>query len=73
MHFSLFIEAALREELSNEYYQSLRISDCYIYGPSTRNIRIKGLWRQQQVIITVTWLQYFKSLQEITPPLYRQD
>jgi hypothetical protein len=55
MYFSLFIEAALSEELSDEYYQFRRISDCYIYGPSTRNIRIEGLWRQQRVTTTVTW------------------
>jgi hypothetical protein len=73
VHFSLFIEAELREELSDEHYQSLRISDCYIYGPSTRNIRVEGLWYQQLVTTTITWLQYFKSLQETTPPLYRQD
>jgi len=34
IHFSLFIEAELREGLSNESYQSLRISDCYIYFTS---------------------------------------
>jgi hypothetical protein len=50
IHLSLFFEAALREELSNEYYQSLRISDCYMYGPSTRT---KRLWRQQRVTTTV--------------------
>ena len=73
IHFSLFIEAELREELSDEHYQSLRISDCYIYGPSTRNIRIEGLWRHQRFTTTMAWIDYFKSLQEATPPLYRQD
>jgi hypothetical protein len=53
IHLSIFVEAALREELSNEYYQSLRISDCYMYDPSTRNIRIKRLWRPQLVTTTV--------------------
>src|SRR5205085_1219184 len=57
---------------SEEYYQSLRISDCYIYGPSTRNIRIEGLWRQQRFTTTVTWIDYFKSLQEAVPTLYKQ-
>jgi hypothetical protein len=67
VHFSLFIEAELREELSDEYYQSLRISDCYIYGPSTRNIRAEGLWRHQRFTTTGTWIDYFKSLQEANP------
>jgi hypothetical protein len=52
MYSFLLIKAALREELSNEYYQSLLISDCDIYSPSTRNIRIKGLCRQQRVTTT---------------------
>jgi hypothetical protein len=73
IHFSLFIEAELRKGLSDEYYQSLRISDCYIYGPSTRNVRAEGLWRLQGFTTTVTWLEYFRSLQLATPPLYRQD
>jgi hypothetical protein len=73
IHFSLFIEAELREEFSDEYYQSLRISDCYIYGPSTQNIRAEGLWRHQRFTTTVTWINYFKSLQQATPSLYRQD
>ena len=73
VHFSLFIEAQLREVFSDEYYQSLRISDCYIYGPSTRNVRIESLWRHQRFTTTITWLEYFKSLQLHTPPLYRED
>jgi hypothetical protein len=73
IHFSLFIEAELRKGLSDEYYQSLRISDCYIYGPSTRNVRAEGLWRLQGFTTTVTWLEYFRSLQLATPPLSRQD
>jgi hypothetical protein len=54
-HFSLFIEAALAEHWPDEEYDSLRITDCYVYGPSTRNIRIEGLWRQQRI-------SYFKLL-----------
>jgi hypothetical protein len=72
IHFSLFIEAVWREERSEEYYQSLRISDCYIYGLSTRNICIEGLWRQQRFTTTITWIDYFKSLQEVIPALYKQ-
>jgi hypothetical protein len=47
-HFSLFIEAALREQWSEAEYEAIRISDCYIYGPSTRDMRAEGLWRQQR-------------------------
>ena len=42
-HFSLFTEAVLAEHWPDEEYNSLRITDCYIYGPSTRNVRVKGL------------------------------
>src|SRR5437764_4204659 len=48
------------------------MSDCYIYGPGTRNIRIESLWRQQPFTTTITWIGYFKSLQEAIPLLYRQ-
>lgn len=71
LHFSLYIEAALREEWSEEDYQAVRISDCYIYGPSTRNIRVEGLWRQQRFQCTAPWLLYFQTLQ--AESLYRQD
>jgi len=71
LHFSFYIEAALREQWSEQEYQSLRISDCYIYGPSTRNIRVEGLWRQQRFQCTGPWLEYLKALQSAN--LYRQD
>jgi hypothetical protein len=51
-YFSLFIEAALAEHWSDEEYNSLRITDCYIYDPSIRNVRIEGLWRQQRYTTT---------------------
>jgi hypothetical protein len=71
LHFSLYIKAALREQWSEQDYKSIRISDCYIYGPSTRNIRIEGLWRQQRFQCTGPWLDYLKALQ--SADLYRQD
>jgi hypothetical protein len=61
-HFSLFTEAALAEHWPDEEYDSLRITDCYVYGPSTRNVRIEGLWRQQRYTTTGPWIQYFKLL-----------
>lgn len=62
LHFSLFIEAALREQWSDKDYHDLRPSKCYIYGPSTQNIRIEGLWRQQRFQCTGPWLDYFNVL-----------
>jgi len=61
-HFSFYIEAALREEWPDEEYNAVQITDCYIYGPSTRNVRIEGLWRQQRYTTTGPWISYFKSL-----------
>jgi hypothetical protein len=61
-HFSLFTEAALAEHWPDEEYDSLRITDCYIYGPSTRNVRVEGLWRQQRYTTTGPWISYFKLL-----------
>jgi hypothetical protein len=60
LYFSLYIEAALREQWSDEDHQTLQLADCYIYGPSAQNIRVKGLW-----------LDYFKALRSAN--LYRQD
>ena len=68
LHFSLFVEAALREQWSDEDYCDLRPSDC---GPSTENIRVEGLWRQQRFQCTGPWLDYFKVLRGAN--LYRQD
>src|SRR5271163_3537474 len=61
-HFSLFTEAALAEHWPDEEYNSLRITDCYIYGPSTQNIRVEGVWRQQRDTTTGPWISYFKLL-----------
>jgi hypothetical protein len=69
-HFSLYIEAALREQWAEAEYEAIRISDCYIYGPSTRNVRVEGLWRQQRYQATGPWLSFFRSLQQAD--LYRQ-
>ena len=60
-HFSLFIEAALHEQWPEAEYEAIRISDCYIYGPSTRNIRAEGIWRQQRYQATGPWLAYFSD------------
>jgi hypothetical protein len=42
-YFSLFTEAALAEHWPDAEYDSIYITDYYIYGLSTRNIHIKGL------------------------------
>jgi hypothetical protein len=62
LHYSLYIEAAIREEWPEKAYQSIQISDCYIYDSSTRNIRVEELWRQQRFQCTDPWLKYFKTL-----------
>jgi hypothetical protein len=51
-HFSLFTEAELAEHWPDEEYDSLSVTDCYIYGPSTRNVRVEGLSRQQRYTTT---------------------
>jgi hypothetical protein len=71
LHFSFYVEAALREQWPEEDYELIRISDCYIYGPSTKNIRAEGLWRQQRFQCTGPWLDYFQALRSAN--LYRED
>ena len=41
--FSVFTEAALAEHWPDEEYDSLRITDCYIYSLSAGNVRAEGL------------------------------
>lgn len=60
----------MREQWSEAEYKAVRISYCYIYGPSTRNVRVEGLWRQQRYQATGPWLAYFNALQQAD--LYRQ-
>lgn len=67
-HFSLYSEAYWREGQrlgwpeDSPLWTTLRIQDCYIYGPSTRNIRVEGLWNQQGLTQTRPWIKYFKLL-----------
>jgi hypothetical protein len=61
-HFSLFTEAVLAEHWPDEEYDSLRITNYYIYGLSTRNVRVEGLWRQQRYTTTGPWISYLKLL-----------
>jgi hypothetical protein len=42
-YFSFYIKAILRKDRSNEKYNILLITNYYIYGSSTRNVRIKEL------------------------------
>ena len=55
-------EEDMSEHWPYEEYDSLRITDCYVYGPSIRNVRIEGLWRQQRYTTTGPWISYFKLL-----------
>jgi hypothetical protein len=62
--FRLFLEQAFKEDgWSNQELQSLRASDCYIDGPSTRNVRIEGLWRTLGDEVTRAWSRLFKVIQ----------
>ena len=42
-YFSLYVEAALREQWLENEYLAVRLTDYYIYGLSIRNIRVEGL------------------------------
>ena len=42
-HFNFYIKAALREQWLDKEYSAIRISDYYMYGPSTRNVYIERL------------------------------
>ena len=46
-HYRLYVETAKGKggvgRWSDEELQAVKITDCYIYGPSTSNVRIEGI------------------------------
>jgi hypothetical protein len=61
--FRLFLEEALKEPgWSDTELEALTARDCYIDGPSTRNVRIEGLWRILGDEVTRSWSELFQQL-----------
>ena len=50
------------EEWSDEIILNQKLSDCYLQGKSTHNIRIERLWLTQGHTTTWLWIEYLDGL-----------
>ena len=70
--FRLFIEHAFKEPgWSDAEYEALSLSDCYVYGPSTANVRIESLWSLLRRQTTGKWIRLFTFMRKCD--LYREE
>jgi hypothetical protein len=74
-HYHLYLQALLNEfeaeRLTKELLEKACFADCYIFGKSTANIRIEGLWGIMIRQITGQWMKFFETL--VSHDLYRED
>ena len=61
-HFSLYRKHCLLTQPVADEESEIRIERCYIYGPSTRNVRIESKWATLGRKVTHSWTAYFRSL-----------
>jgi hypothetical protein len=52
----------LIEGWSNDVILDQRLSDCYMQGKSTENVRIERLWKTQGHTTTWVWIDYFTKM-----------
>ena len=65
-HYHFYWQAlvdALGDYSTNEDLDAANLSDCYIFGKSTANIRIEGLWGHLIGQQTGQWIDYFHWLE----------
>jgi hypothetical protein len=65
-HYHFYWQAlvdALGDYSTNEDLDAANLSDCYIFGKSTANIRIEGLWGHLIGQETGQWIDYFHWLE----------
>jgi hypothetical protein len=63
-HLSLFIESATRQGWTEADNGPIQLEDCFIFGKSTSNTRIEGLWNWQRRQQTDPWLGFFDFLSQ---------
>jgi hypothetical protein len=46
-HYYLYHTACLHDDtISDEAFDNICFADCYLFGKSTHNVKIEGLWGQ---------------------------
>ena len=59
-HYYLYHTACLHDDtISDEAFDNICFADCYLFGKSTSNVKIEGLWGQLIVGQTEQWMLYF--------------
>jgi hypothetical protein len=59
-HYYLYHTACLHDDtISDKAFDSICFADCYLFGKSTGNVKIEGLWGQLIVGQTEQWMLYF--------------
>jgi hypothetical protein len=49
--------------ISDEVFDQISFADCYIYGKSTSNTRVEGLWGRLISHVTEQWIPFFSALE----------
>src|SRR5271155_4130630 len=59
-HYYLYHTACFHDDtISDEAFDNICFADCYLFGKSTNNVKIEGLWGQLIVGQTEQWMLYF--------------
>jgi hypothetical protein len=63
-HYFFYHSACFDDSsISDEVFDQISFADYYIYGKSTGNTRIEGLWRQMIGRTTEQWILFFSALE----------
>jgi hypothetical protein len=63
-HYYLYHTACLHDDtISDEAFDNICFADCYLFGKSTGNVKIEGLWGQLIIGQTEQWMLYFPKLE----------
>ena len=72
-HYYFYHTACFNDDsLSNEAFNQICFADCYLFGKSTRNIKIEALWGQLISGQTELWMLFFPTKLE-AEGLWRGD
>ena len=63
-HYFLYYAACFNDfSIPDDLFDQISFEDCYIYGKSTGNTKIKDLWNQMISSITKQWILFFSALE----------
>jgi hypothetical protein len=69
--YHLYYQACEDAGYAEEELDAVCLLDCYLYGKSTRNIRIEAMWNQMISSVTESWIDYLAFLRG--KGLYREE